>query len=399
MKAPVVISMIIRDEEAVLRRCLDSISPHVDQISIVDTGSTDDSFKIAKSYTEHVTKFHGANADGRADGVLLSFADARNHALEATERWTKFAGVEASFMMWLDASDVVVGGDQLAAAIEHSKLPEIARGGGACHLCLDTQMLGLRGQVVQRFSRERVFARGKYRWRGRIHEVLHADGPSHEAFSPLVVIQRPFRQGPRRDPDRNLRILKKLVEGGEEPTARNVFHLGREFADRGEYAAARKWLLLYTQISQFEDELACALLLLSELAAARLDLDEALQHALHASIVKEQWREPLIAAGKILYLKASRGEEFRRNRERAMTILVRSIEMRPPPPTKMITTLHLEIEAYRLLGCCHMDLGETNEARHCFEDALKIDPGDEACKNLLERVSRKPSQSPSPGPR
>lgn len=383
--------MIVRDEAAVLRRCLDSIHPHVEAISIVDTGSTDDTFEIAKSYTEHVTKFHDANTGGRADGVLLSFADARNHALQTTERWTKFAGVEAPFVMWLDASDVVVGGNQLAAAIEHSKLPEIAAGGGACHLCFDTQMLDATkggGRVIQRFTRERVVARDKYEWKGRVHETLRSkQNPDYEAFSPLVVIQRPFREGPRRDPDRNLRILKKLVEDGEEPTARNVFHLGREYADRGEYAAARKWLLLYTRISQFEDELACALLLLSELCAARLDLDEALQHALHASVVKETWREPLIAAGKILYLQASRGQDFRRNRERAMTILVRALELPKPPPTKMISAPYPEIEAHRLLGCCHMDLGELKEARHSFEDALKIDLDDEACKNLLERVS------------
>jgi tetratricopeptide (TPR) repeat protein len=384
MKASVVVSMIVRNEETVLRRCLDSIAPYVEAISIVDTGSTDSTVDIAESYAQHVSKFYDANAGGQTNGALLSFADARNRALSVAENHIDSS---SPFTMWLDASDVVIGGDRLAAAIDHSKIPEIARAGGACHLCFDTEMLNHKERVVQRFTRERVFCRGKYEWRGRVHEVLHAKGgPAHEAFSPLVVIQRPFREGPRRDPDRNLRILRKLVEGGEEPTARNVFHLGREYADRGEYAAARKWLLLYTQISQFEDEKASALLLLSELAAARLDLDEALQHALHASIIKEQWREPLIAAGKILYLKASRGEEFRRNRERAMTILVRAIELPSPPPTKMISAPLPKVEAYRLLGCCHMDLGETNEARHCLEDALKIDPDDEACKNLLERV-------------
>lgn len=385
--------MIVRDEEAVLRRCLDSIAPHVEAIAIVDTGSVDSTMEIARSYTKHVSTFYSANEKGSKEGSLTSFAEARNQALLAAEPFTLVQDGERRelspypFGMWLDASDVVVGGENLLEEVESdTNMSRIAEEGLACHLCLDTQMLDHTGRVSQRFSRERVFARGKYRWKGTIHETLHGSEPSREFFSSRIVVQRPFREGPRKDPDRNLRILKRLVESGEEPTPRNIFYLGREYADRGDYAPARKWLLLYLSVSNFEDEKASALLLLAELCAARGDLDEALQHALYASVVKENARDPLIAIGKILYRKASRGEEFKRNRERAMAILVRALETKPVLPSKMISAPHPEIEAYRILGCCHMDLGAPNQARAYFEDALKIEPEDEACKNLLERA-------------
>ena len=46
--------MIIKDEELVLDRCLKSIYDVVDEIIIVDTGSTDNSKNICKNYTENI---------------------------------------------------------------------------------------------------------------------------------------------------------------------------------------------------------------------------------------------------------------------------------------------------------------------------------------------------------
>ncbi len=46
--------MIVRDEERVLARCLDSIADLMDEIIIVDTGSTDDTREIAARYTDRI---------------------------------------------------------------------------------------------------------------------------------------------------------------------------------------------------------------------------------------------------------------------------------------------------------------------------------------------------------
>ena len=40
--------MIVKNEEKILRRCLDSIKGLMDEIIIVDTGSTDNTRKIAE---------------------------------------------------------------------------------------------------------------------------------------------------------------------------------------------------------------------------------------------------------------------------------------------------------------------------------------------------------------
>lgn len=41
--------MIVKNEEEVLERCLDSVKDLVDEINIVDTGSTDKTVEIAKN--------------------------------------------------------------------------------------------------------------------------------------------------------------------------------------------------------------------------------------------------------------------------------------------------------------------------------------------------------------
>lgn len=62
--------MIVKNEERVLARCLDSLVSAMDEIIIVDTGSTDATKEIAKRYTDNIYDFKWTG----------SFADARNFA-------------------------------------------------------------------------------------------------------------------------------------------------------------------------------------------------------------------------------------------------------------------------------------------------------------------------------
>ena len=64
--------MIIKDEELVLDRCLNSICDIVDEIIIVDTGSSDNSKEIAKRYTDNIYDYNW-NDD---------FSEARNFSFE-----------------------------------------------------------------------------------------------------------------------------------------------------------------------------------------------------------------------------------------------------------------------------------------------------------------------------
>ena len=55
--ATISLCMIVKNEEQVLARCLDSVADLMDEIIIVDTGSTDRTKEIAARYTDQIYDF------------------------------------------------------------------------------------------------------------------------------------------------------------------------------------------------------------------------------------------------------------------------------------------------------------------------------------------------------
>ena len=77
--------LIVRDEAKVLRRCLESIQGAYDQLCILDTGSVDDTPKIAKEFGAKFKRFTRCN-DG--NGRIANFALARNECMRmAKGKW------------------------------------------------------------------------------------------------------------------------------------------------------------------------------------------------------------------------------------------------------------------------------------------------------------------------
>lgn len=82
------VCMIVRNEEALLGRCLQSVKSAADEIVVVDTGSNDSTIEVAKSFGAKIVEVQWKN----------DFARARNISLKsATSKW----------ILWLDADDIV----------------------------------------------------------------------------------------------------------------------------------------------------------------------------------------------------------------------------------------------------------------------------------------------------
>ena len=70
--------MIVKNEEKILRRCLDSVADLCEEIIIVDTGSTDSTKEIAQEYTDRIYDFQWTD----------DFSAARNYAFsKATQEY------------------------------------------------------------------------------------------------------------------------------------------------------------------------------------------------------------------------------------------------------------------------------------------------------------------------
>jgi len=97
--------MIVRNEEANIARCLKSVQPALDEIIIVDTGSTDRTPDIAKQFGAKVYFFNWTN----------DFSAARNEAL-------KYA--TGDYIIWLDADECLKKQDLEKLIQLKAELPE-----------------------------------------------------------------------------------------------------------------------------------------------------------------------------------------------------------------------------------------------------------------------------------
>ena len=91
--ATISLCMIVRNEEDVLERCLESVQGLVDEIIIVDTGSKDRTKEIAKKFTDAVYDFVWVD----------DFAEARNFS---------FSHAACYYCLWLDAYYIIVPWDR-----------------------------------------------------------------------------------------------------------------------------------------------------------------------------------------------------------------------------------------------------------------------------------------------
>ena len=91
--------MIVRDEEDVLGRCLESVRDLVDEIIIVDTGSKDRTKEIAAQFEARLFDFVWVD----------DFAAARNAA---------FAQASCDYCLWLDADDVLLEAEKNSPSLK-----------------------------------------------------------------------------------------------------------------------------------------------------------------------------------------------------------------------------------------------------------------------------------------
>jgi glycosyltransferase involved in cell wall biosynthesis len=216
--------MIVRDEEEMLPRTLEAIKPAVDEMIIVDTGSTDSTIEIAKSFGATVIEREWTG----------SFSDARNASLEAAT---------GDWFLYLDADEVLVSDDvdRLRAL-----LGQTWREAFFLH---ETNFTGTEGTGVSVVhSALRLFRnRPNYRFSGRLHEQiayhLPAYLPERLAQSPVRVNHYGYLGVVRESKDKARRNLELLLAQQRETPANALnaffhYNLGSEYFAAGEVEKA-----------------------------------------------------------------------------------------------------------------------------------------------------------------
>ncbi|MDR6720294.1 glycosyltransferase [Paenibacillus sp. 2003] len=217
MSKTIALCMIVKNEEQFLRRCLDSVKDKVDQIVIVDTGSTDSTLSIAKEYTKDIVHMEWTN----------DFSVARNESIRHAN---------TDYILVLDADEYLEQTTNLAE--------ELQSGADYYFTKIFNLMSGDRGMnhLAIRIFKNKI----GLCYQNRLHEHLNTREQEDQlvaGYSNLTIMHTGYideiMEG-RGKAQRNLALM--LVEVKENPSVYNLFNMGRTYMWLGEHEKAIKYL-------------------------------------------------------------------------------------------------------------------------------------------------------------
>jgi len=220
MNYPLSVCMIVRNEEANIQSCLDSVRAVARQVIVVDTGSTDRTREIATAAGAEVFDFTWCD----------DFSLARNCSLEqATE----------PYILVLDA-DERLDADSLPALRDYLEQRPDAAGRVRLHNLDDAGGVQTIGEITRLFPN-----RPDWRYTGRIHEQLTAGGiPPRTVSTEIVILHLGYTEAAltaNQKAERNLHLL--LLELEQHPDNPYLhYQIGKTFYVDKQYQQAAEHL-------------------------------------------------------------------------------------------------------------------------------------------------------------
>jgi tetratricopeptide (TPR) repeat protein len=396
--------MIVRNEERNLSACLKPFLGLVDEVIVVDTGSTDETRELAGKLGAKVSYFPWED----------DFSAARNESLrQASGQW----------ILWLDADDRIDEANREKLRDLLGRLPAEPRGfvmktvSPPSHSTAPSMVI----------SHPRLFpAHSGIRWEGRVHEQI---APSLERLGvPLemvdITIQHVGYQEAslqQRKANRDLRLLRiDFATDPENPST--LFHLGCAHLRLGQHEPALTYLLmalkhagaspgdwvrrLYTVASETLTKLARheeALALASEgLRRFPLDPELVLRRADllwdldQLGAAQRQLEEFLASSTSAVHLYHGAEDTFNRRGARSMLACIlrsqRQFESAQRIFQELLADRPDDIGTWVNLGYCYLYPGRLKEVEYVARQLEKCDKGDiyadvmraEACLQRLE---------------
>ena len=260
-RAVISLCMIAKDEEMFLEDCLRSVQGLVDEIVLVDTGSTDRTVEIARRYGAKVV--HYAWRD--------DFSDARNVSLQhAAGEW----------VLWLDADERL---DKGSAEVIRNAIRDPQFAGYLVEIHNEVGDAQNVSTFVHRACR--LFRRLPItHFEGRIHEQvvpsLQRSGYEVAFLKGVRILHVGYRQdivADRRKHERTIRMLREEMQKNPDNLFQR-FNLGNAYYVAGRYAEAVQELEpIVDHIEPYADHTPIAYVLLANALYALGRYEQALQ--------------------------------------------------------------------------------------------------------------------------
>ena len=216
------LTAICKNNEAIIVRMLASAVKHVQEVILVDTGSTDNTKVVASEFLQ-ANKIPFLIIDYIE--APFHFANARNKGIDALDPY-------CDFILSLDTDDVLP---------DTWQWPDFKA---------DVYSFHYPYQVMRLWRTKKGI-----KYVNRIHEVIQWDTSCVFEKNNQAIIHL---QSDNRDPERNIRLLKI-----EDSSLRTLFYIGNEYADLKKFEQAVIYYRHYINRCKFEphwqEELMCAI--------------------------------------------------------------------------------------------------------------------------------------------
>lgn len=212
-KETICLNMIVKDESAVICRCLESVKPFIDYWVIVDTGSSDGTQKIIRNYLKDIP------------GELYS-SSWKDFGTNRTEAF-QLAFHKGDYILFIDADDILKVDEDFSFSDLTEDLYTMWRG-------------------VESFSqRHPQLVKGDLPWKyvGVTHEYLACDVPyttSHLDEVKYITGAGGNRSVTKNKFLENVRLLEEDLKKDPE-NERSMFYLAESYRDAGEKGKALEW--------------------------------------------------------------------------------------------------------------------------------------------------------------
>ncbi|PIQ09849.1 MAG: hypothetical protein COW71_04745 [Ignavibacteriales bacterium CG18_big_fil_WC_8_21_14_2_50_31_20] len=229
----ITLSMIVKNEEKYLEACLKSVKDVVDEIILVDTGSTDNTIEIAKKYSAKIFHFEWIN----------DFAAARNFALEQST---------CDWILYLDA-DECLSKESISEIIKLTKYPK-----RHAYYCIINNIDEINFHTMV-MTYPRLFPNEKHvRFEGKIHEQIEPSLLKNNfkiKNSTLKIDHYGYNiseEDLQKKAKRNLEIL--LEEYAESSSSYFAFQIGQSYGTLKEKENAKKYFTYALQDTKLAKE-------------------------------------------------------------------------------------------------------------------------------------------------